>query len=157
MSEHDEIRRLLALASAGALSAAEEGRVTRHLQSCSTCSGELESWQLIGRELRRQPTPQAPANLVQRTRALAEARLAEESEQRWQRSVLMFVVAFAWLLTIVSWPLFHLVTGGLLGLMDSRLSHSWVSFAGFTTLVWVAGGFAAVALSVRQRRERRMA
>lgn len=157
MSEHDEIRGLLALAAAGALEPEEEERLARHIESCSACATEAVSWQSIAGHLRRLPTPQPSAALVQRTRVLVEARLAEEAESRWQRGVMIFVVTFAWVLTIVSWPLVRLVTGGLLELLDPRLNQTWISFAGFTTLVWLAGGTAAVLLALRQRRERRMA
>ena len=88
---------------------------------------------------------------------MAEARFAEEAESRWQRGVMIFVVTFAWVLTIVSWPLVRLVTGGLLDLLDPRLNQTWITFAGLTTLVWLTGGTAAVLLSLRQRRERRLA
>lgn len=157
MSEHEEIRELLALAAAGALSAAEEELVALHLRSCDACSRHMESWQSIARDLRRLPTPQPTAALLQRTRLLAEQKLAEEAEYRWQRSVMVFVVTFAWVLTIVSWPVVRLVTGGLLSLLDPQLNRTWISFAGFTSLVWLAGGSAAVLLSLRHRRERRMA
>jgi anti-sigma factor RsiW len=157
MSEHDEIRALLALAAAGALEPDEEDRVAGHIRSCDACAAEADSWQSVTGQLRRLPTPQPSAGLVQRARALAEARFAEEAETRWQRGVMIFVVTFAWVLTIVSWPLVRLVTGGLLDLLDPRLNQTWISFAGFTTLVWLAGGTAAVLLALRQRRERRLA
>jgi anti-sigma factor RsiW len=157
MSEHDEIRALLALAAADALEPAEEDRVARHLRSCNACAEEAASWQSIAGQLRRLPTPQPSPALFQRARALAEARFAEDTESRWQRGVMIFVVTFAWVLTIVSWPLVRLVTGGLLDLLDPRLNQTWITFAGFTTLVWLAGGSAAVLLSLRQRRERRLA
>jgi anti-sigma factor RsiW len=157
MSDHDEIRALLALAAADALEPTEEDRVARHIQSCSACAQEAASLQSIAGHLRRLPTPQPSPMLVQRARALAEARFVEEAESRWQRGVMIFVVTFAWVLTIVSWPLVRLVTGGLLDLLDPRLNQTWITFAGFTTLVWLAGGSAAVLLSLRQRRERRLA
>ena len=157
MSEHEKIRELLALAAAGALGAAEEELVALHLRSCDACSRHMESWQSIARDLRRLPTPQPTAALLQRARLLAEQKLAEEAEYRWQRGVMIFVLAFAWVLTIVSWPLVRLLTGGLLSLLDPQLNRTWVSFAGFTAFVWLAGGTAAVLLSLRQRRERRMA
>lgn len=157
MSDHDEIRALLALAAAGALEPDEEDRVAGHIRSCSACAGEAASWQSIAGRLRRLPTPQPPPAVVQRARVMAEARFAEEAEARWQRGVLIFVVTFAWVLTIVSWPLFRLITGGLLDLLDPRLNQTWITFAGFTTLVWLTGGSAAVLLSLRQRRERRLA
>jgi anti-sigma factor RsiW len=155
MSDHDEIRGLLALAASGALNAAEEQRVLDHSRSCEECAKELESLQFLAAGLRRVPTPQPSAVLIQRTRALAEARLEEEVEARWQRSMMIFVVTFAWVLTIVSWPLVRLATGGLLQLLDPRLNQTWISFAGLTTVVWLTGGTAAVLLALRQRRERR--
>ena len=157
MNDHGKIRDLLALAAAGALSASEEEDVARHIRSCDACSQELSSWQSLAGDLRRLPTPQPSAAVVQRALRLAEARLADEAEYRWQRGVMVFVIAFAWVVTIASWPLVRLVTGDFLTLLDPRLNHAWISFAGFTTLVWLAGGSAAVLLSLRQRRERRLA
>jgi anti-sigma factor RsiW len=157
MSEHDQIRELLALGAAGALEPEEEERVARHIRSCAMCSGELEDWQRLALGLRRLPTPQAPRGLVERARARAEAKLAEETEQRWNRGVMIFLVVFAWALTLLSWPLVRLVSGGLLGMLDPRLNQAWIGFAVFTTLAWLGGGAAAILLSLHQRRERRMA
>lgn len=157
MTEHDEIRELLALAAAGALDADEEQFVLKHARSCQECSKQLESWQLMAAGLRRLPTPQPSAALVQRTRAIAEARFQEEADARWQRSVLIFVVTFAWVLTIVSWPLVRLATSGMEGLLDVHFNQTWISVAGVTTLVWLTGGTATVLLALNQRRERRLA
>lgn len=157
MSDHDEIRKLLALAAADALNPADEERALNHARSCRECSRELESWQSLAAGLRRLPTPQPPAALIQRTKALAEARLEEEADARWQRNAMIFVVAFAWVLTIVSWPLVRVATQGLAELLNPRLNQTWISFAGSATLVWLTGGVAAVMLSLRQRRERRLA
>ena len=52
MSEHDQIRELLALAAAGALDASEESRLSAHLRSCPDCASELSSWQEMGAALR---------------------------------------------------------------------------------------------------------
>lgn len=157
MSEHDEIRELLGLAASGALEREEEERVARHIRSCALCSEELEDWRRIATGLRRLPTPQAPRGLVERARARAEARLAEEAEQRWSQGVIIFVIVFAWAITLLSWPLVRLVSGGLLGMLDPRLNQAWIAFAVLTTLAWVGGGAAAILLSLHQRRERRMA
>jgi predicted anti-sigma-YlaC factor YlaD len=157
MSDHDEIRKLLALAAAGALEEADEERVLSHARTCSECSQELESWQSLAAGLRAVPTPQPSAALIQRTRAVAEARLEEETEARWQRNVMIFVLAFAWVLTIVSWPLVRIATRGLAELLNPHLNQTWVSFAGSATLVWLTGGIAAVLLALKQRRERRLA
>ena len=162
MSEHDQIRELLALAAAGALTSAEEKQVAVHVRSCIACSNELEAWRPIASELRRLPTPQPSSWLVPATLARAEAKLAEQAEHDWNRRVLIFAIAFAWLLTIASWPAFHFVSGrfgSLLGLQFTRtlFGQTWISFAAFTALGWLAGGVAAVMLGSRQRGERRLA
>jgi len=166
MSEHDKIRDLLALAAADALTSAEEKQVAEHLRSCIACSNELETWRPIASELRRLPTPQPSSWLVQATLARAQAKLAEQAEHDWNRRVMIVVVAFAWLLTIASWPVFHFVAGGFASLLEPQFSPTqfscmqfsctWTSFAAFTALGWLAGGVAAVMLAVRQRGERRL-
>jgi anti-sigma factor RsiW len=162
MSEHDKIRELLALAAAGALTAAEEKQVAEHVRSCVSCSNEFDEWRPIASELRRLPTPQPSSWLVQATLARAEAKLTEQAEHDWNRRVMIFVLSFAWLLTIASWPAFHFVTGRFGNLLEPQFSHTqfsytWISFAAFTVLGWLAGGVAAVMLAIRQRGERRLA
>lgn len=155
MMEHDKIRGLLGLAAAGALSPDEEQQVALHVRTCAACAQDLESWQSIVGHLQRLPTPQPSAGLVQRARLLAEQRLLQEADYRWQRSVMVFLVAFSWVLTIVSWPIVRVVSGHFLELLGPQLNRTWISFAGFTALVWLAGGTAAVLLALHQRRERR--
>src|ERR1700689_1065188 len=165
MSEHDKPRELLALAAAGALTSAEEEQVAEHVRSCIACSSELEAWRPIASELRRLPTPQPSSWLVQATLARAEAKLTEQAEHDWNRRVMIVVVAFSWLLTIASWPIFHVVSGRFGSLLEPRFSHTqfgqtlfgqtlfgqtlfsqtlfsqtWISFAAFTALGWLAGG-----------------
>jgi hypothetical protein len=157
MSEHDKIRELLALAAADALTSAEEKQVAEHVRSCIACSNELGAWRPIASELRRLPTPQPSSWLVQATLARAEAKLAEQAEHDWNRRVMIVVVAFAWLLTIASWPVFRVVSGRFGSLLEPQFSHTWIGFAAFTALGWLAGGVAAVMLAIRQRGERRLA
>jgi hypothetical protein len=94
---------------------------------------------------------------VERARAQAAIRLAEEAEHRWHRIVMMSVILFAWAMTLISWPVVKLVSGGILGMLDPGLNHAWIAFAIFTTIVWASGGAAAVFLSLQQRRERSLA
>jgi hypothetical protein len=157
MSEHDKIRELLALAAAGVLTSAEETQVAKHVRSCIACSNELGAWQQTASELRRLPMPQPSSWLVQATLARAEAKLTEQPENDWNRHVIIFVVALAWLLTIANWPVFHFVCGRFGSLLGPQFSHTWISFATFTALEWLAGGVAAVMLAIRQRGERRLA
>jgi len=157
MSEHDRIRELLPLAAADALTSAEETQVAEHVRSCVSCSNELDAWRPIATELRQLPTPQPSSWLVQATLARAEAKLTEQAEHNWNHRVMIVVVVFAWLLTIASWPVFHFVSGRLGSLLDPEFSPTWISFAAFTALGWLAGGVAAVMLAVGQRGERRLA
>ena len=156
MSEHDKIRQLLALAAAGALTSAEEKQVAEHVQSCIACSNELEAWRPIASELRRLPTPQPSSWLVQATLARAEAKLTEQADHDGNRRVLIVVVALSWLLAIASWLVFHVLSERFGRLFGPQFSHTWISFAAFTALEWLAGGVAAVMLAVRQRGERRL-
>jgi len=157
MSEHDKIRELLPLAAAGALTTAEEKQIAEHVRWCIACSSELGAWRPIASELRRLPTPQPSSWLLQATLARAEAKLAEQAEQDGSRRLMIFVVALAWLLTIASWPLFHFMSGHLGSLLGPPIGRTWIGFAAFTALGWIAGGVAAVMLAVRQRGERRLA
>ncbi len=172
MSEHDKIRELLALAAAGALTAAEEKQVAEHVRSCVSCSNEFDAWRPIAAELRRLPAPQPSSWLAQATLARAEAKLTEQAEHDWNRRVMIFVLSFAWLLTIATWLAFHFVSGRFGSLLGPQFSHThfshtlfsqtlfsqtWISFAAFTALEWLAGGVAAVILAIRQRGERRLA
>jgi anti-sigma factor RsiW len=157
MSEHDVIREYLSLAAAGALDAAEEQRLARHLRECSECAKEFEGWQFLAGELRRLPTPQAPAALVERVRAQVAWQLAEEKQRRSNAWLMIFLVLFAWTLTLASWPVVRLLTSGLIGWFDPSFGHTWIDLAGYTALVWLTGGVAAATLAVRRRRERRMA
>ena len=157
MSEHDKIRELLALAAAGALTSAEEKQVAEHVRSCSSCSDELADWQPLANDLRRLPTPQPSPWLVQTTLARAEAKLSEQAEHDWNRRVMIFVVAFAWLLTIASWPVFHFVSERFGSLLEPQFAHMWIGFAAFTALGWLAAGVAAVMLALRHCGERRLA
>jgi anti-sigma factor RsiW len=157
MDSHEKIREMLSLAAAGALEAEEERRVMSHIVSCAECAAELEDWKLLAGGLRRLPTPQPRASVVERARAGAEVRLTEEAEHRWHRMVMISLVAFAWVLTFASWPLFRILTGGLLVWFDPRFNQTWLVFAGFTGLLWATGGLAAVLLARHQQQERRTA
>jgi len=157
MSECDEVRDLLSLAVAGALDSESEDRVARHTRVCAACAAELENWNLLARGLRRLPTPQPAAGVVERARARAELAFADEAERRWNRGVLVFLIGLAWTLVVVSWPVVRLLNGGLQMWFTLRLTQSWYAFAGFTAFGWLAGGVAAALLAWNQRRERRLA
>jgi anti-sigma factor RsiW len=156
MNEHEKIHQMLSLMASGVLEPNEETQVRVHLRGCQSCTAQLEEWKLLTGGLRRLPTPQPRALVVERARAQAQMRLAEEGERRWNLGVMAGLIAFAWALTLMSWPAVRFVSGGLLAMLDPRFSHTWIVFAVFTAAAWVAGGAAAVILSLH-RRERRLA
>jgi anti-sigma factor RsiW len=157
MSEHGKIRELLTLAAAGVLTTAEEKQVAEHVRSCIACSHELDAWRSIATDLYRLPAPQPSSRLVQATLARAEAKLAEQAEGECNRRLMIFVVAFAWLLMVASWPVFHFVSGHFGSLIGPQFGRTWISLAAFSALAWLAGGVVAVTLAIRQGRERRLA
>lgn len=155
--EHAEIREELVLLIAGAVDADAEERIARHAASCPSCAAELERWQLVSDGLRRLPTPQPSPALFERARAMAAAQLATQAERRQNRMVLVPLIIFSWAVTVAGWPIFRFATGGLLSLLDIRFREVWLLFAVFSAVTWLAGGSAAVLLSVRRQHERRLA
>lgn len=156
-NEHAEIAKQLSLYVAGALDSDAESFILKHLSECSECAAEVERWQSITGALQGLRTPQPSAALFARTRAVAEARLVEQAEQRHDRTVLILLVVFSWAVTLAGWPIFRFATGGVLSLLDLQFREMWMLFAVFTALTWLAGGSAAVLLSARHRQERRLA
>jgi anti-sigma factor RsiW len=157
VDEHAEIRKQLALLIAGALDADAEARITLHAATCSSCAAELERWQLISGGLRRLPTPQPSPALFERTRAMASAQLAAHTERRKNRIVLVLLIIFSWVVTVAGWPFFRFATDGLLSVLDVQFRQVWLLFAVFSALTWLAGGSAAVLLSLRRQHEGRFA
>jgi len=155
--EHTESLKQLPLLVAGLLDADEEARIARHAATCLDCANELERWQLISVELHRLATPQPSSALFERTRAIVVDQLAAKAEQRQNQIVLIFLVLFSWAVTLVSWPIFRLATGGLLSLFDIRFRQMWLVFSSFSALTWLAGGSAALLLSLHRQHERRPA
>lgn len=157
MNQCDKIREMLSLAAAGVLDPGEEQQVAQHLRTCEGCAAELETWERLGRGLRRLPTPQPPAYAIERARTAMQIHLAEIDERRSNRNLMIVLVAFAWLLTVMSWPLARLLTDGMQAWFTPRFADTWYTFAGITVLGWVAGGAAAIALAWHRRQEGRLA
>jgi anti-sigma factor RsiW len=157
MTEHERVRELLALAAAGALAPEEIRRIEEHAASCTACARELEAWHSLSQRLRRLPTPQPRPEVVERARALAEARLRQAAEDRRYLRMMVFLVVFAWVLMLASWPVYRVLTRGILEWYGPGFVTSWEGFALWTGLGWLAGGIAAAVLAAQQRRERRLA
>ncbi len=74
MSDHEQVRQLLALSAAGLLDAGEERLVRDHIRQCTACSAELEEFAALSAGLSALPVPQPSADLVRRTAALTGRR-----------------------------------------------------------------------------------
>ncbi|HUK30774.1 MAG TPA: zf-HC2 domain-containing protein [Candidatus Acidoferrum sp.] len=157
MNEHERIREQMSLASAGALDASEERELSQHLASCAECSAEFEQWRELGAGLRRLPTPQAPAGLVERTRVALVTFTVERREQRSSRRSMVWLVLFAWTTVIATWPVLRLISNDVATRLDMNFVHTLWVLVGITILGWVAAGAAAVFLGLRHRQERRLA
>jgi anti-sigma factor RsiW len=152
MNNHNDIRDLLPLAAAGALEPAAQRQVEEHLSECSDCRAELASWQRLTGALEALPTPQAPLGLVERTRRQMENRAAAKAERRWNRAVLVWLTAFAWISTLLTWPLFQFFGGRLGGMLDlsSRgVTNVWI---GYIVMTWTVTVIVAGLLGQRYQR-----
>ena len=153
MSEHDSIRELLTLAASGVLDADEERRVQRHLATCSGCAAELESWRSLTGALRRLPTPQASAAMVERTRAQVTCELAARAPHTNGngRHTLAWLVAFTWALTIASCPVITFVCERLFPPLRGDWARLWIPLLSFTLMGWMTAGAAVVMIGWQRR------
>jgi anti-sigma factor RsiW len=155
MSEHDEIRELLTMLAAGALSQSEELRVSRHAGECAACAGEIAEWQALTAGLRRLPTPQPSPKLLELTHAMVARQVAERAERRWDQGVLISLVMFGWLLAVAAWLVVRFLSGSYLVWLSPEFARPWLGFSMYSAALWLTGGVAAVMLGLRKRRERR--
>jgi len=151
MSEHESVRELLALASAGALEAREQRRVEEHVRECAACRRELEIWSGYAQGLRQLPQPAVPAQLVERTRSRLVHEHAAAADRRWDALVLGALALFAWTVGLTFWFVARLLTGGELIVMGANLVRFGAWSAGSTVLVWLTAAVAAIALGKRRR------
>ena len=156
-NEHDEIRDLLTLAAAGALSAEGQKQVEAHLESCIECRAEFALWSRLTGAIEQIPTPQAPMGLVERTRLRLETEAADNAERRQQRWLFFWLTAFAWTTTLLTWPLFQFFGGRVGNRIDLSWTHLGVTGAWITymLLVGTIGTLAAGLLGKRRIEEGR--
>jgi anti-sigma factor RsiW len=150
VSEHEEIRELLALAAANALSEDEARAVQDHLRSCEGCAAELQQWSALGKSLRRLPTPQAPAHVVERTRMQMRFALEERGARRSEQWSVALVLVFAWAVTIAGWPVMRFLSDGVLGWTNWGLNSTWFGVAMYAGLGWAIAGVAAAVLAAHR-------
>jgi len=157
MNEHARWRELAVLAAAGALTDQEERELATHTASCKECAADLEGWNELGSALRRLPTPQAPAALVERTQLHLAALALQHAERRHSFRVMAWLILFGWTTTVAAWPVVRLVMDGAASWLDFHFVHQWYGLVGFTAFSWLSAGVAAAVLGLRHRQERRLA
>lgn len=141
MSEHEEIRSLLALAAAGALDEEEELRVARHLSTCTACAAEAETWQALARGLRVLPTPQAPAHLAERIQFRVAGELTALEETRASESMVRMLVVASWAVLAAT----------------ATLAGGWTGWVTGASVAYLSGGMVLLAvLAHRRKLERRI-
>lgn len=155
MNEHSEIRELLTLAAAGALDAAEQGRVEEHMGHCEACRAEFAAWSRLSGALQGLPTPQAPSGLVEQTRRMMERRAAAQRERRANYLMLGLLLLFAWTVTLLNWPLLQMLNGRLEQWMNVSSGQLTAIWAGYTLVAWLATALAAGLLGRRRQQEGR--
>lgn len=157
MKDHSALREQLALAAVGALEHEEQMEIERHAAGCPACAAELARWQRIELAMRQMPKPLAPAGLVERTRALLVERNAREAEARSNFRGLALLILFAWVMTLLAWPLERQLAAGAASwlALDSARAGVWV--LAYTIFGSIAGMTAAVVLGLDRRRAARRA
>lgn len=156
MNEHDRIREWLPLAAADTLDADEQRQLELHLAGCRECAAEFGRWDLLAGALKRLPTPQAPAALVERVRARMEALAGARAEQRIGQRAVAWLLLFSWTVTLASWPVVRLIGQGMASWLDIGFVHTWIWLVSFTGVSWFGAAVAAIMLAWRHRPARRL-
>jgi hypothetical protein len=157
LSAHEQAREWMALAAAKALDDGEERELSAHLASCAECAAEFEGWCELGTAMRRIPTPQAPAALVQRVRVSLVTHSMQRAEQRSNRRTMAWLILFAWTATLATWPILRFISEGAASWLDLNFVHTWHVLIVYTAFSWLCAAVAAGVLGFRHRQERGLA
>lgn len=114
-----------------------------------------EELEVLGRELRRLPTPMPPEALVSRVRRLAHLELAGRADERLSRLVLVFLLLFSWTVTLFPFLALRLLTGESLLGSATASTVSWS--AAYVISAWISGAAVLALLGFHVRKERRPA
>jgi len=142
MSDHEQVRQLLALSAAGLLDADEERLVSEHARQCTACAAELDEFAALSAGLSALPVPQPPADLVRRISAL----LAAEADRRQGAIFAGAAAVFACAFVLLTGQILRMLAG------DSAVLV-WLSWVGISSIL---GAASALLLASRRRLERRI-
>lgn len=156
MSEHNEIRALLALAAAGALDAEEQRRMDEHLRGCDDCRRELAGWREIAAGLTSLPMPDVPATLSWQTRTRVASEHAARIARRRHRLLLALLICFAWLLTLVTLALASYFGDELAAMFRLSFTQFEIGFLAYTLFGGVTTFAFTALVGKRRQHERRL-
>jgi predicted anti-sigma-YlaC factor YlaD len=156
MTDHIEIRDLLALQAANALNPEEQQRVQEHLQECAFCRDELASLESLAAGLKRIPETQPTLGLAQRTRTRIRAEMTAKAERKQYHRYLAVMIGFAWIVTVLTF-----LGGKYLAIeLAARLNISPDTCVNVFVTYMVVSGMASVAfagiVATRHRNKRRL-
>ena len=157
INDHMRAREWMPLAAANALDDGEERELSAHLASCAECAAEFDGWRELGTAMRRIPTPQAPAALLQRVRvSLVTHSMAERGAtlEPARDGVADFVCVDGDAGDVADFEIGEPGRGELAG---CECSAYVVRVDWLTVLSWVGAAVAAGVLGLRHRQERRLA
>ena len=152
--DHDQIRSLLPLAAAGALSPDELKAVMEHAAVCESCRREWDVWGSYATGLRQLPQPALPKDLFARTYRRVLQERSDSLERRQNGWMIGALGLLSWVSSFVAWIAMRAWTGGTLDVFGTNLVDIGPWFLISTLLTWITAGSAAVALG-NQRHTRR--
>jgi hypothetical protein len=141
MSDHETIRKLLALSAAGLLEPGEERLVREHVRQCAPCAAKLDDYATLSAGLSALPCPLPLPDLLRRTNMLVAAEL-----DRRQGAVLAGTTAiFAFALVLLIGQILRMLVGDSAALV-------WLTWVVVSSIL---GAASALMLASRRRLERR--
>lgn len=136
---HETAQKNLVALAAGSLTERQEGSLHTHLQTCSECSQQLETWQRLTGALERLPAPLPAPSRLARIAALARARREEVITQRWNRLVITGLVLFGWTLSLLTLQGVWTANQWLAGWTGwTAIDNPWTPVLLWLTLTWMA-------------------
>ena len=111
MKNHNELRELLPLAAAGALTEHEAAVVGRHIGECAECRERFERWEKIARACAALPRVPVPGWLAEKTFFRVRQARQSAEDRRWRSLVFTALGAFSWAMSLLTCSMIHFATG----------------------------------------------
>lgn len=156
MNSHDEIRALLALASARALDATEQAKMEAHVRECAGCAAELASMRAIAAALGGLPAPQPSLGLAARTRLRVAAEMAASARRRHYHLLITLLICFGWIITMLTLLAGRYFADDLAYFFHLSYAQFVIGFIGYTLFASLATAAFAGLIGPRLQAARRM-